>query len=544
MRAFHFATLTLLLGCAIWIWQQFSAQPTVASPEPIQCVSYSPFYQGSNPLDPNTHIPREQIQQDLRLLSKQFPCVRTYSVALGLDAVPEIAQSLGMQVYLGIWIGWVDSINREQITRAIQLSRQYPKTIKALVVGNEVLLRGEQKPNTMREYFRLIKQATSTPITYADVWEFWRMHKELAEEVDFITVHILPYWENNPVAIQDAEHHVEAVMQLLQQEFKRPILIGETGWPAQGRQRFGAEPSLRNQVQYMQSFLQLAHQHGWRYNLIEAFDQPWKRNLEGTVGGYWGMYDVDGQPKFTLGQAVAERNDPLLLAALLGLSLLMVAIFLRTTAPSRATQQVDLWHYASVFSLSLMTALTLYLQVHYVWVACRNYSEWMALISFSAIAFGLLLMNIYLLIFREIKYKVEVFYYHARWMLIALALYSIVTSALLILDGRYRNFPNQIVLLPVLISACSIIFLPKPALWPQAGMVIARSITLGLSLLLVFGAADVLKLEPNNCSAQLWCLINIVLAGLLLTARSSAEDSKPPAALHDERLPHSGNSAA
>jgi glucan 1,3-beta-glucosidase len=35
----------------------------------------------------------------------------------------------------------------------------------------------------------------------------------------------------------------------------------------------------------------LAKQENFRVNLIEAYDQPWKRQLEGTVGGYWGLID-------------------------------------------------------------------------------------------------------------------------------------------------------------------------------------------------------------------------------------------------------------
>jgi hypothetical protein len=30
------------------------------------------------------------------------------------------------------------------------------------------------------------------------------------------------------------------------------------------------------------------------FNLIEAFDQPWKRALEGAMGGAWGLFDADG----------------------------------------------------------------------------------------------------------------------------------------------------------------------------------------------------------------------------------------------------------
>src|SRR5205823_6173633 len=43
-------------------------------------------------------------------------------------------------------------------------------------------------------------------------------------------------------------------------------------------------------------------------NLIEAYDQPWKRQLEGTVGGHWGLYDAyRRQPKFTWGAAVSNH---------------------------------------------------------------------------------------------------------------------------------------------------------------------------------------------------------------------------------------------
>ncbi len=39
--------------------------------------------------------------------------------------------------------------------------------------------------------------------------------------------------------------------------------------------------------------LALAKREKYRVNVIEAFDQPWKRALEGTVGGHWGLFDDD-----------------------------------------------------------------------------------------------------------------------------------------------------------------------------------------------------------------------------------------------------------
>ena len=38
--------------------------------------------------------------------------------------------------------------------------------------------------------------------------------------------------------------------------------------------------------------LDLAKREKFRVNLIEAYDQPWKRQLEGGIGGYWGLIDA------------------------------------------------------------------------------------------------------------------------------------------------------------------------------------------------------------------------------------------------------------
>lgn len=57
--------------------------------------------------------------------------------------------------------------------------------------------------------------------------------------------------------------------------------------------REGALPSAVNQAIFTRGFVKMAEENGWKYNYIEAFDQPWKRISEGAVGGYWGLFDAD-----------------------------------------------------------------------------------------------------------------------------------------------------------------------------------------------------------------------------------------------------------
>jgi hypothetical protein len=54
--------------------------------------------------------------------------------------------------------------------------------------------------------------------------------------------------------------------------------------------------------------LTAAKRGSYNVNLIEAFDQPWKRRLEGTVGGHWGLLDANKrQPKFDWGKALSDH---------------------------------------------------------------------------------------------------------------------------------------------------------------------------------------------------------------------------------------------
>ena len=276
----------------------------VPLPEPggdrVECVSYAPYrLPGETPFNPTMRVTEARIAEDLRILGERSRCVRTYSVQQGLDAVPRVAQQLGMTVMVGAWIGRDRAENDVELNRAIEMANAYPDTVRALIVGNEVLLRRELPPSELAGYLQRARRGTRVPVTYADVWEFWLVNRPLAEHVSFVTVHILPYWEDEPVRIEQAIEHLIRTHQVARDAFAgRDVLIGETGWPSAGRARREAVPGRVEQARFMRSFVAAAQAHGLRYNLIEAFDQPWKRRMEGAMGGFWGLYDSDGRAKF------------------------------------------------------------------------------------------------------------------------------------------------------------------------------------------------------------------------------------------------------
>ncbi|MEH2517780.1 exo-beta-1,3-glucanase (GH17 family) [Bradyrhizobium sp. AZCC 1610] len=292
--------LALLLSslgmiAALWWWL---ATPITLARAPIdpnaklQCVSYAPFRGAQTPLIPTTQILPEQIAQDLAQLAKITDCVRTYSIENGLDQVPALAAKVGLKVIQGIWLSSNRIKNLAQISVAVELTKEHPGVITALVVGNEVLLRGEMTTSDLAAHIRSVKSRVTVPVTYADVWEFWLRNREVYDAVDFVTIHILPYWEDMPVRAKHAAGHVDDIRKRMAVAFpNKEILIGETGWPSAGRMREGALPSRTNQARVVSEILDLAKREKFRVNLIEAYDQPWKRQLEGTVGGYWGLID-------------------------------------------------------------------------------------------------------------------------------------------------------------------------------------------------------------------------------------------------------------
>src|SRR5581483_9194948 len=234
----------------------------------------APFRGNQSPLDPAFVVPPEQIDADLKRLAQVTSCVRTYATEKGIDRVPE-----------------------------------FHDVIRGVIVGNEVLLRGEMTAAGLRRLIDSVKQQVDVPVTYADVWEYWLKNPELAPAVDFVTIHILPYWEDFPVASEQAASHVGDIYRKVASVFAdKLVMIGEVGWPSQGRMREGALPSPSNQARVLHDVISTARRNGWPINVIEAFDQPWKRQLEGTVGGHWGLLDAETRaPKFQWGRPISDH---------------------------------------------------------------------------------------------------------------------------------------------------------------------------------------------------------------------------------------------
>ncbi len=355
-------TLAIILTLALLVAINFSIWSYINNPLQLEPwtsttmgVTFDPTKKDENPRTKTTNSEKD-IEDDLALLEGKFHAVRTYSVLKGLHKVPELVGKHNLNVTLGAWISGDLEKNRQEIETLIQLSNQENNKIVRLMVGNEVLLRSEitreelkasskkldyntiakllnfskeelkqvsddktfpiprspaavlwdeklKNPDLTKEllirYIREVKKRTWRPVSTSETWHRWLANVEVAKEVDYIGVHILPYWEG--IAVDDAVDYVFDRYHHLQLAFPdKPIIITEVGWPSDGQPKKQAVASKFNQAKFLREFLNRAAKDKLSYYVIEAFDQPWKRTDEGSAGSYWGIFNADRQEKFPM----------------------------------------------------------------------------------------------------------------------------------------------------------------------------------------------------------------------------------------------------
>ena len=312
-------------------------------------------------------------------------------------------------------------------------------------------MRGDMTATDLANTIRAVKARVHVPVTYADVWEFWLRNTDVANAVDFITIHILPYWEDFPIPARNAVAHVEAIRRQVVNAFPgKEVLIGEVGWPSAGRMREGALPSRANQARVIQEVLALSKRENFNVNIIEAFDQPWKRALEGTVGGHWGLFDAATRaPKFTGAQAVS--NHPLWLWQGGGGILFAVIVFAAALTVRTKDTPVSFW--VAVSANAFVGGALIGWTIENVPVESLGVGGWSRSLALTAVAIGApVLLSVAIMcstpmpaffrIFGPKEYRMQNPLAQSVGVILAITMLLAFVIALgLVFDPRYRDFP-------------------------------------------------------------------------------------------------------
>lgn len=296
--------------------------PPVASgagPLANQGLAYSPFRDGQSPnAEPFPSL--EEMRADLEQLRGTARILRTYGSSRWLRSLAAEADQLGFSVLAGAWLGTDRERNQEEVEAVIAIAKEGHSDV--VIVGNEVLLRGDLALDELLETIEHVRANVpdTTRVTTAEPWSEWVKCSELREAVDLLLVHIYPFWEGQ--GIDDAvPYFADKYERVLAVADSKPILVGETGWPAAGTSAQAhvpaqVEPGPGQQRAYLEGIAALAAKRDIVFCWFSAYDEEWKwaegtgssekgvagtssgRSFSGKVAGSsWGFLTSDGELK-------------------------------------------------------------------------------------------------------------------------------------------------------------------------------------------------------------------------------------------------------
>lgn len=377
-------------------------QTEPAWPDIIPGFAFSPYESGKSPF--NRSFPsKESLQSDLKLLSGKTYAIRTYTVEDVFGDIPSLAKEYGLNVAVGAWLSTDEDANSREMQRLVEVANTHPKNVVRLIVGNETLLRKDLDLEQLAAHLDFARQKVAAPVSTAEPWHVWIDNPELAKHVDYLAVHMLPFWEGVPV--DQAVEFISNKYELLRFTFpNKPIVIAEVGWPSHGRSIKQAAASKANQATFLRRFLQHAEKQDYVYYVMEAFDQPWKAALEGSIGGHWGVWDVERGQKFEMNSPIIAIPQWKFLAAASVLVAVLLAFLLLIDSSAMA-------HGGRLFLVALAFSASS-LMVYVVYDYSQQYYNWLTTIVGVFLLLGV--VGVFVVIFAEAHEWAEALWYRSR----------------------------------------------------------------------------------------------------------------------------------
>jgi exo-beta-1,3-glucanase (GH17 family) len=287
-------------------------------------ICYSGYRHGQSP-ETKTYPSLQEIREDLHILRRHWKLLRLYDCSPHAERVLQVIREdrLDLQVMLGAYLGaemnnfgcpWGGTYSPEQLeasraenhaelARLVALAHHYRDVVFSVAVGNEATVDWTDHfvpVAHMIEYVRQVKRMVAQPVTVCENYVPWQ-HKlrELAEELDFISLHTYPVWEYKHIheALDYTRDNFDSVARLYPD---KPVVITEAGWATNSNGR-GIDPERSSQELqeiYYRDLVEWTREAGILTFVFEAFDEPWKGSPDPMEPEkHWGLFTVDRRPK-------------------------------------------------------------------------------------------------------------------------------------------------------------------------------------------------------------------------------------------------------
>ncbi|PRT53158.1 putative family 17 glucosidase SCW11 [Wickerhamiella sorbophila] len=296
------------------------AQPTTASPDalPISTVvTTSPTPQATQPstgggvtppdyivyspyLDTQGCKDYDTVLSDLNLIkSKGINKLRTYGTDCNvLNTIVAAAQSLGMVVSQGVWIGpgGLSSLVDQSVNDIIAYGQAHGWSVfESIIFGNEDIVNNYVSApdliNAAAGYKAQLRAAGFNGLfMHAEVTDIIQDNPDLCGDVfDVVALNAHSYFDPYSTAPQSGEF-LKGQVGLVQSTCgSKKVWISETGYPSQGITNGGQVPTKENQVIALESIMEVM---GQDLVILSTYNDMWKSPGPYGVEQYFGVIDI------------------------------------------------------------------------------------------------------------------------------------------------------------------------------------------------------------------------------------------------------------
>lgn len=289
-----------------------------------KAICYSGYRNGQSPI---TRIfpTYDEVREDLLILEKDFDYIRMYDPSKHAETALEVIRKEGLQLKVMLGIDLVGEIsnpqcawggvysddqikrnirtNEDNLRKLIHLANEYDDIIIAVSAGNEAVPEWNENlvsPKRVLYFVKQLKQNTKQLVTYCENNNYWNtLLREIAEEVDIISIHTYPVWIGKTVE-DGLETSIDDFEKIAGFYPHKSCIITEAGWTTKSNGR-GIKPEnagVEFQKKYIQEMQKWSEEKQITIFFFEAFDEPWKGSENpDEPEKHWGIYDVNRELK-------------------------------------------------------------------------------------------------------------------------------------------------------------------------------------------------------------------------------------------------------
>ncbi|KAI4109428.1 MAG: hypothetical protein L6R37_000585 [Teloschistes peruensis] len=258
---------------------------------------------------------QNNVTRDVAVLSQLTNAIRLYGTDCNqTEMVLHAIDKLGLtdtKVWLGVWLDKNATTNARGLAALNDiLSKHGAGPFLGVIVGNEVLYREDLTETELGNVLSSVRKNMTAlkidlPLATSDLGDDWTAG--LAAEVDVVMSNIHPFFAGKTpdIAASWTWDFWNTHDTILTQGTNKKNVISEVGWPSDGGMDCGgvnctagikgAVAGINEMNTFMDNFVCQSLANGTEYFWFEAFDEPWKQQLNEPGKEWedkWGLMDL------------------------------------------------------------------------------------------------------------------------------------------------------------------------------------------------------------------------------------------------------------